>query len=149
MVKKCPKCNRFLPLSDFNWKVKNIRRQAHCKSCSREYIRLHYLANTQYYLDKARRRNKMVKDRSYEYLGPYLLSHPCIDCGEKDILVLEFDHRDRRMKDSEISHIIQNGATLEKLKKEVEKCDVRCSSCHRRKTELENNSWKLKYAPVA
>ena len=91
----------------------------------------------------------MVKKRAYAYLGPYLLSHPCVDCGERDILVLEFDHGDRSMKEGEIRHIIQNGATLEKVIEEVKKCDIRCSNCHRRKTEKENNSWKLKYAPVA
>lgn len=100
-------------------------------------------------MDKARKRNDVIKERSHAYLGPYLLSHPCIDCGEKDILVLEFDHKDRKMKEGEIRHIIQSGATLEKVMEEVQKCEVRCSNCHRRKTEKENNSWKLKYAPVA
>ena len=87
----------------------------------------------------------MIRERAFAYLGPYLLSHPCVDCGEKDILVLEFDHKDRRMKEGEIRSIIQRGGSLETVIKEVEKCEVRCSNCHRRKTEHESNSWKLKY----
>ena len=149
MSHKCSKCLRILDESEFNWKYRNIKLQYHCKECSRKYIRQHYLNNTRYYLDKASKRNKMVKERAYAFLGPYLLSHPCVDCGETDILVLEFDHRDRKLKEGEIRHIIQNGATLDKVIREVEKCDIRCSNCHRRKTEKENNSWKLKYAPVA
>ena len=149
MLKKCSKCLRVLDESKFNWKLKNIKLQYQCKECSRIYIRNHYENHIEYYLEKARKRNRMVKDRAYAYLGPYLLSHSCVDCGERDILVLEFDYRDRRMKEGAIGHIIQGGATLEKVIKEVEKCDIRCSNCHRRKTENENNSWKLKYAPVA
>lgn len=149
MKKLCPKCRRLLPESEFNWKVKNIRRQVHCKDCSRLYIRIHYKNHTKYYVEKARKRTKLIRERSYAYLGPYLLTHPCVDCGEKNILVLEFDHKNRKVKIGEISHIIGNGATLEKLIAEVKKCEIRCSNCHRKKTETENNSWKLKYAPVA
>lgn len=87
----------------------------------------------------------MVRKRAHSYLGPYLLNHPCVDCGETDIMVLEFDHRDRKMKDGDISRIIQKGSTLDRLVKEIEKCDIRCANCHRRKTQLENGSWKLEY----
>lgn len=149
MSKRCSKCLRILDESEFNWKFRNIKLQYHCKKCSREYVKNHYKNNLKYYLNKAHKRNAMVKERACAYLGPYLLSHPCVDCGETDILVLEFDHKDRNMKEGEIRHIIQNGATLQKVIREVEKCDVRCSNCHRRKTEKENNSWKLKFAPVA
>ena len=115
MKKKCPKCGRVLSLVEFNWKVKNIKRQVHCRDCARKYIRSHYLKHTQYYLDKASKRNKQIRERAYVFLGPYLLTHCCVDCGEKDILVLEFDHKDRRVKLGEISHIIQNGATLREI----------------------------------
>jgi hypothetical protein len=149
MSKRCSKCLRLLNETEFNWKYRDVKLQYHCKVCSREYVRNHYKNHVKYYVEKARKRNQTVKDRAYAYLGPYLLSHPCIDCGERDILVLEFDHKDRALKEGAIRHIIQNGATLEKVTNEVEKCDIRCSNCHRRKTEKENNSWKLKYAPVA
>ena len=149
MLRKCSKCLRNLDLSNFNWKIKEVKLQYHCKDCSRKYVKNHYLNNIGYYVLKARRRNNLIREKAYAYLGPYLLSHPCVDCGETDILVLEFDHRDRKMKGGEISHIIAGGASIEKIVNEVSKCDVRCSNCHRRKTERENNSWKLKYAPVA
>lgn len=145
MFKKCTKCLRELKDIDFNWKIKGVKRQYHCKDCSRKYIRLHYKNNIAYYVTKAKRRNKKLREVAYSYLGPYLKSHPCVDCGERDILVLEFDHKDRKMKEDEISHIITNGGNLQKIISEVGKCDVRCSNCHRRKTEKENNSWKLKY----
>ena len=149
MNKKCRKCGKLLPLSSFNWKIRKVRLASYCKDCSREYIKDHYRRNRQYYLDKTRKRNKEIRLRAFEYIGDYLLSHPCTDCGEKDILVLEFDHKSRKEKVGEINRIIRNDGTLEKLKSEISKCDVRCANCHRRKTEKENKSWKLKFAPVA
>ena len=73
-----------------------------------------------------------------------MLTHPCIDCGENDILVLEFDHRDKKVKTGDINSIIRNSGSLEKLTEEISKCDVRCANCQRRKTAREIVSWKLK-----
>ncbi len=145
MLKKCSKCLKILDENEFNWKYKFTKRSYHCKGCSRKYIQTHYKNNIGYYLDKALKRNNMIKQRSFEFLGPYLLNHPCVDCGESNILVLEFDHKERKMKDGEISRIIENGATLNKLIVEVQKCEVRCANCHKIKTAYENKNWKLKF----
>ena len=48
--------------------------------------------NRQYYLDKTRKRNHINRESIRRYLLKYLVCHPCIDCGEKDPVVLEFDH---------------------------------------------------------
>lgn len=142
-TKICPKCARELDLSEFNWKVKDIKKSVHCKECSRKYIRDHYKNNRGYYLAKSLRRNSRLREDAHKYIYQYLLNHPCIDCGETDIVVLEFDHKDRSMKDIEISSIIRQGYRLDRIITEIEKCDVRCANCHRRKTAKESNSWKL------
>jgi hypothetical protein len=61
----------------------------------------------------------------------YLLEHPCVDCGENDILVLEFDHVDG-VKDREISSMI-NRRGWQSILKEISKCEVRCANCHKRR----------------
>ena len=148
MTKKCSRCNHRLPVTDFNWKVKNVRRASYCKNCSREYIRNHYKKNRQYYIEKARKRNLELRQRARKYIWSYLLAHPCVDCGETDVLVLEFDHRDKSRKSGNVGCIIRSTGSLEQLIEEISKCDVRCANCHRRKTEKERISWKLSYAPV-
>ncbi len=61
----------------------------------------------------------------------YFSTHPCCDCGETDPLVLEFDHlRDKRFN---------IGSALpyrnwESILAEIEKCEVVCANCHRRRT---------------
>lgn len=145
-VKKiCPKCNNSLELDAFNWKIKNVKKASYCKNCSRKYIKNHYNNNKKYYLEKATKRNKELKQQLQKYLFNFLSKSQCVDCGEKDILVLEFDHREKIKKSYNISHIHRNSMTLDKLTAEIKKCDVRCANCHRRKTEKEINSWKLQY----
>lgn len=149
MIKHCPKCDRSLSDSEFNWKKAFVRRATYCKQCSRKFIQDHYKENRKYYVDKTKKRNSHLKQLQIRYVAQYLLSHPCVDCGETDILVLEFDHRERAHKICEIGHIIKQRLSFKLLVEEINKCDVRCANCHRRKTEKENNSWKLKYASVA
>lgn len=145
MSKRCSKCLRLLDESEFNWKFKDVKLQYHCKECSRKYIREHYRNNTEYYIDKARRRNIEVKEKSLKYIGMYLSTHPCVDCGEADVLVLEFDHRFRSEKYGDISHLIKSRGSFRRIVAEISKCDVRCANCHRKKTAVENNSWRLQY----
>lgn len=145
----CTKCKKIQPESEFNWKYKNKKRSKHCKTCSREYVRKHYERNTEYYLKKAKRNNKKSKDKCIQYIANYLQTHSCLDCGESDILVLEFDHKDRSEKFENVSIILKRKLSFEKLVAEIKKCDIRCANCHRKKTAIENNNWKLQFAPVA
>lgn len=149
MMKRCSRCKKMLPGTEFNWKFKGVRLSCYCKKCSREYIKDHYNRNREYYLEKAKRRNLQVKLKYFGYIRTYLKSHPCIDCGESDILVLEFDHKDRDLKDVDISSLVRRMLSFKKLLSEISKCEVRCANCHRRKTLKENNSWRIDCAPVA
>lgn len=147
MVKKCSCCKETLEITQFNWKKRGVKRSCHCKTCSRKYVKNHYKKNKKYYLNKAKKRNFITRGKAHEYIINFLKKNPCIDCGEKDILVLEFDHKNRRDKSSEITTLVRGGYSQRKIIAEIKKCDVRCANCHRRKTEKENNSWRLEYMP--
>ena len=149
MKKKCSKCGISYDEGEFNWKIKGVKRSYHCKHCSRAYVKKHYDLNQKYYSDKARKRDLVIRHEYQKYVANYLLYHPCVDCGESNVLVLEFDHIDHDTKISEIGTMARNGLSFQKIINEIDKCQVRCANCHRIKTAYENNSWKLKYAPVA
>ena len=59
----------------------------------------------------------------------YLATHPCVDCGERDRIVLTFDHVTGE-KRANVSDMVQGGFGLESIKAEIEKCDVVCFNCH-------------------
>ncbi len=74
-------------------------------------------------------RNCVVRNRLF--IIEYLKEHPCIDCGESDIRVLEFDHRDMDSKKSSIVQLVAGKYSIKTIASEIAKCDVRCANCHR------------------
>jgi len=62
----------------------------------------------------------------------YLSRHPCVDCGEEDIVALESDHLDGEVAD--VSKYANGGRTRGRILVEIAKCEVRRANCHRRKT---------------
>jgi len=59
------------------------------------------------------------------------MTHAC-PCGETDPRHLEFDHLENKERD--ISRLVALACSLQRLQKEIAKCQVLCSKCHRRKT---------------
>lgn len=144
-MKKCSRCGKEKSLAEFNFKnLSKGLRHYHCKECSRLYVRSHYERNKKYYLLKARRRNQVVRREIRGYVWNYLTFHPCVDCGEKDPIVLEFDHI--KDKSFTISSVGRDKKLLD-VKKEIEKCEVRCANCHRRKTSKQFG-WHKKIMPL-
>jgi len=83
-------------------------------------------------------RNKRCKEKRRIALLRYLMDHPCVDCGETDPVLLDFDHRDRKEKAGNISEMHHHGTAWESITTEIKKCEVRCVKCHRKKTAQEN-----------
>lgn len=103
-----------------------------CLRCRREWSREDYKNNPHRQAVVARNRT-----RSKKYIRAKLLeywkTHPCVDCGERDPMVLTFDHRNPAEK------LFMIGSSYRlygwsKIKTEIEKCDVRCANCHMRRT---------------
>lgn len=71
----------------------------------------------------------------------YLSKKRCIDCGENDPVVLDFDHIDRKTKSKGIARMLSGHYAWATLLLEIEKCEIRCANCHRRKTYVQFGSW--------
>lgn len=139
-MKICISCNIEKPIDDFQ--KRSSAKGGYtgtCKPCKRVY-------DNQYYLDNPNRKSYITKNRkkakqdAESYILDYLMSHPCIDCGEADPIVLEFDHVYGNKKEA-ISTLKRNG--LKSVIEEIKKCEVRCANCHRRKT-AKQFGWKNK-----
>jgi hypothetical protein len=138
-TKKCSKCEIEKPLEEFSKKSKTSLR-SRCKECMKVYLKEHYLNNKEYYIKKALYHNKRYKKNNQQFVWDYLKDHPCIDCGESDPIVLDFDHF--RDKEHDVSSMTHRSGSIEKIQLEIQKCEVRCANCHRRKTAKEFGWYK-------
>lgn len=133
-MRRCGRCGIEKPLEEFAWHRRaQGKRQHHCRSCQQVYRRAHYLANREKYIAKARRNKERLALERTRFLIEYFKSHPCLDCGETDPVVLEFDHL--RDKQFNIGQDLYTRRWLDVLA-EIEKCEVVCANCHRRRTAL-------------
>ena len=133
-MRECRTCRVIQPLSEFALKNKKTgKRSWKCKTCQRAYAKSHYAANRPNYLARSARRNGIERERIAAYISQYLNCHPCVDCGNQDLRILDFDHRDRSDKRGTINAFIRS-FDWEGMIAEIAKCDVRCANCHRRRT---------------
>ena len=110
------------------------------KEYIREYRRKKYHENREENSRKTQERKKKYVDACRKYIRHYKETHPCVDCGESDWVTLDFDHV-RGEKKFVISAVGRKVFSLEKVKAEIEKCEIRCANCHRRKTFAERHDW--------
>jgi hypothetical protein len=129
-MKLCPGCGvekpRHLFAKRFQAKSGISRK---CLDCLAEYRRNWSAERPRYHQD-VKKRHRL---EAYAFVRAYLATHPCVDCGESDIVVLEFDHV-RGVKERNISDMCRRAFRVDRLAEEMTKCDVRCANCHRRKT---------------
>lgn len=126
-MKRCCTCGEHKSLQEFNRRSKSSDgRQSRCRGCSREW----YEANADTHQANARRRTKRVRAENGRKIVAYLKEHPCADCNEDDFVVLDFDHlRDKTQNVSSMKDMAWS-----RIKEEIEKCEVVCANCHRRRT---------------
>lgn len=142
-MKICTKCKTAKDYSSFPKRSKSKDGLAPwCTQCYTEHARNKY-ASSQEERERKKKNQAALVQKTREYIYEYLGTHPCVTCGESDPIVLEFDHRDIKEKESNVSELMKY--SLSKIKKEVAKCDVMCANCHRRKTAKQFNTWKTIY----
>lgn len=144
-MKKCYRCQRRRHVKHFAFARKATGKlQSWCRDCRRVFDKERYDSSEEQ--KRIRRKNDVIKHRNAKFLCDYLLEHPCVDCGEDDPIVLDFDHV-KSVKSFNVSEgALLRGLGLKKLAIEISKCEVRCANCHRRRTaSLTKNHKKLLY----
>lgn len=135
--KVCSICGEDKHIHLFNNRARSPDgKQVFCRQCGKEKSRKYYRDNQSHHKNVVYSRKIDHIQKSKEFVLSFLKEHSCIDCGERDPVVLDFDHV-RGEKYRNISQMVHRGNSLEKIKLEIEKCEVRCANCHRRKTAKE------------
>jgi hypothetical protein len=140
-TRRCYDCGLVKPISEFAFANRSKgTRQGRCRRCHAAYRRAHYLRNRDTYIRQEVARIRRYREENRPLLYEYLRAHPCVDCGETDIVVLEFDHRDPSAKKHSVTLLAMH-KSWSRVLLEIAKCDVRCVVCHRRRTALQFN-WR-------
>lgn len=136
--KECNRCGLPKTRKHFLFKIKNVEKErSYCSECRNVVRKRHYVANRVDYVG----RSKLFRAEQKERYFLWLRDNPCVDCGETDVVVLEPDHV-RGIKRRNVSQVINHGEPWSAILEELEKCDVRCSNCHTRKTAREQGWYK-------
>lgn len=141
-MKQCSLCKQIKPFDQFHKSCKaKDGHQYRCKPCAIQARIDHYYSDHKINIQKNAARAAVYSETNHAYVSEHLRRHPCVDCGESDPIVLEFDHV-RGTKDFNISACYPRYA-LPKVIKEIAKCEVRCANCHRRVTS-QRSGWRKK-----
>ncbi len=134
----CPKCESDKDIDDFHWKNKEMgRRASWCKPCVNTKVREIYRRNPKAHIERKDKYRSERRKIAQSWIRDHLLKNPCVDCGEGDPLVLEFDHV--QGKSQAVATLASSGVSLERLEEEVAKCEIRCANCHLRRHR--KNGW--------
>ena len=133
-MKSCSECGVTKPIEEFRKNCKaSDGRQSACKECAKARDKRDYADSTKRKSQVAKN-NERRRSEARMWIREYLLTHPCVDCGESDPIVLEFDHRDSKEKVAGISQMTCGPWSMSAIIKEVSKCEIRCANCHRKRT---------------
>lgn len=141
-MRACRVCHITKPLYEFPFRSLSTQtRKWICKACQRQVSRTWYGKNRERHATTARRAQRLAQERGMAFVLAYLKEHPCVDCGESDVRVLEFDHL--RDKVAEVSVLVRSGWSIDTITAEIAKCEVRCANCHRRMTCARIGSYRI------
>lgn len=133
-MKRCGKCGQTKDTVEFGSnRARPDGLQSHCRDCIRQFQAAWYAKNKGLHTANVNKRRKERAEANQTRLIAYLFQHPCVECGEADPLMLDFDHV-RGEKRDEVAEMVCKDLGWPTILTEIAKCDVRCVRCHRRRT---------------
>lgn len=89
-------------------------------------------------LYEAQKRHRIrVRAKLFDYLS----TKSCVDCGENNPVVLEFDHKGLKGKFKSVAKMLSGHYGWESVLLEIRKCEIRCANCHRKKSYVQFGFW--------
>jgi hypothetical protein len=135
-VRRCGRCGQLLAEEAFARHGEG--RQHWCKACFRAYFRERGAVH--------RRQSGAALEARRERAAAHVLAivrqGACADCGERDPVVLEFDHHGPKRGD--VGQLVRDGVTTQRLDAEIAQCVLVCACCHRRRTMQRAGSWRTR-----
>ncbi len=113
-TKKCLYCNKFYAPDRFGVALttsQKVYRRQKCSNCYRET------------------KQKLIQ-KHLSWINDYKKEKGCTRCGNIDPRVLDFHHRNGKDKLFGLG-TFRRAVGFERIKKEVEKCEIVCANCHR------------------
>ena len=93
-----------------------------------------------WYAENSESEKAHIKKRKLEirkWFWRYKSGLKCVKCGENHVATIDFHHRIGE-KENGVSKMVADGYSIERILKELKKCEVLCSNCHR-KIHFRNN----------
>lgn len=148
MTKTCRACRQTKPIAEFTPDKRfNDGIGTRCLECAQGQ----WTKSLNLEAERQRRRRREADQRNKTFVWNYLSAHPCVDCGESDPVVLDFDHRpgEKRSRNNSVSVLMNRRVDLARIEEEIKRCDVRCANCHRRRTFRERGWWRAVWSEGA
>jgi transcription elongation factor Elf1 len=132
-TKWCYACEQEKDVKDFaENRARPDGRSNMCKACKKSYNAEYYETTKDRHNPGRIARRERAQQEAREMVYQYLREHPCMDCGESDVVVLDFDHLGDKV--ATINTLIKRGSAISTIQAEMAKCEVVCANDHRRRT---------------
>lgn len=132
-ARTCCSCRETKPIGEFPRRSRDGSKvHSRCRPCAAVYKREWYQQRRNDVIARVRRNRDRTARHDRLKLRAYLAEHSCIDCGECDLDVFEFDHL--RDKTTDVSTMVRTGWSWRRILDEIAKCEVVCTNCHKRRT---------------
>lgn len=139
LTKRCGTYKKDKSLSEFPRRSDRDQLLHHCRSCKNAYHREYSARNKEKVSNYRRSRKEEIK----KWFNEEAKNKPCADCGNQfPACCMDFDHLEQGTKTKTLANLVGDGYSKERILKEIEKCDLVCSNCHRIRTRDRGwNQW--------
>lgn len=147
--KRCPKCGKDKWTASYEIKIYKVKKKSgyekrqylspYCRDCKNARNRddFHNKKKSRKKSINQSRKNRIETNR--KNMLEYLSDKSCVDCGESDPVVLEFDHEPGVHKRDCVSRLVDK-ASWKSILEEIGKTQIVCVNCHRIRT-FKRHGW--------